>query len=106
MEREGKGKERKEKRSWEGENDRMTVENDSRGRVSTGARRLISCTTSLAGPGSNPGAGTVNQTAHTVHPSGVGKLVAFSRQLGDHCRILQSVKRDDRKMTGVNTAAG
>ena len=27
----------------------------------------------------------------TVHPFGVGKLVAISRQLGNHCRILQSV---------------
>ena len=59
-----------------------------RGRVDTVARRLISCTTSLAGPDSIPEAGTVD---HTVHPSGVGKLVAISRQLGDHCRILRSV---------------
>ena len=44
------------------------------GRVDTVTRRLISCTTCLAGPGSNPGAGTVDQA---VRPSGVGKLVAL-----------------------------
>jgi hypothetical protein len=37
----------------------------------------LHCTTSWTGPGSNPGARTVNQT---VHPSGVGKLVAISIQ--------------------------
>jgi hypothetical protein len=38
---------------------------------------MLHCTTSLTDPGSNPGAGTVNQT---VHPSGVGKMVAISTQ--------------------------
>jgi hypothetical protein len=37
---------------------------------------------SLTDLGSNPGADTVNQT---VHPSGVGKLVAISMQRGDRC---------------------
>jgi hypothetical protein len=39
---------------------------------------MLHCKTSLTDPGSNPGAGTVNQT---VHPTGVGKLVAISIQL-------------------------
>ena len=34
------------------------------------------------GPGSNPGAGKVDQTDG---PSGVGKSVAISRQMGEHC---------------------
>ena len=38
-----------------------------RGRVDAVARRLISCTTSLAGPGSRSGSGTVDQV---VYPSG------------------------------------
>ena len=71
-----------------------------RGRVDTVARRLISYTTSLVGPGSIPVAGTVSQT---VHRSGVSKLVATSRQLRDHCRILRSVNRANRKMAVVKT---
>jgi hypothetical protein len=38
---------------------------------------MLHCTTSLADPGSNPTAGTFNQT---VHPSGVVELVAISVQ--------------------------
>ena len=44
-----------------------------RGRVDTIARRLVSCTMSLAGPGSILGAGAVNQAV----PSGVGRLLAI-----------------------------
>ena len=68
--------------------------------IYTVARRLISCIMRLAGPGSISGAGTVNQT---VHPSGVGILVAISRQLGldDHCRILRMLKRVGGKTDGV-----
>jgi hypothetical protein len=38
---------------------------------------MLHCTSSLTDPGSNPGAGTVNQT---VHPSGVDKFVAICVQ--------------------------
>ena len=38
-----------------------------------------------------------------VHPSGVAELVAINKQLCDHCRISRSVKRADRKTTGVKT---
>jgi hypothetical protein len=37
----------------------------------------LHCTTSQTDPGSNPGAGTANQA---IYPSGVGKLVAVSKQ--------------------------
>ena len=50
--------------------------------VNMAVQFLISCTTSLAGPGSIPEAGTVNQTAST--PGSV-KLVAISIHVGDHC---------------------
>ena len=66
--------------------------------MDTVAYRLTYCTASLAGPGLISAAGTVN---HTVHPSEVGKLVAISRQLGGHCRILRSVKSADRQTAGV-----
>ena len=38
-----------------------------------------------------------------VHPSRVGRLVANSRQLSDHCRILQILKLVGCKMAGVWT---
>ena len=48
------------------------------GRVDKAARHLISCTMSLADPGSIPG--QPNRPS-----SGVGNLVAMSRQTGDRC---------------------
>ena len=59
-----------------------------RGRVDTVVRRLISCTMSLAGPGSIPV---------------VGKLVITSRQLGGHCQILRILNTFGGKMAGVWT---
>ena len=72
-----------------------------RDRVDAVARRPISFTVQKSeGLGSIPWAGTHNQT---VHPSGIGKLVAISRHLDDHRRILRSIKRPDRKTAGVKT---
>ena len=42
------------------------------------------------GPGSIPGASTVNQN---VHPSRIGNFVAMSRQMGDHCWMVWNVNR-------------
>ena len=53
-----------------------------RDRVNTVARRLIYCTTSLAGPGMISRARMVNQT---VHPSEVVKLVAVGVRMVDRC---------------------
>ena len=54
----------------------------------------------LAGPGSIPEAGMVNQT---IHPSGVSKKVKILKQLGDHSRILRKLKLVSGKMAGVWT---